>query len=840
MYDLLLFYLGTLWLFSALSFCRENPQPNSNKAPYAVSNWIALGDSFSAGPGAGKEYNDGKDGRPPGGSGHCMRRTESYPPLLQGDEQMPGPNGPQSGKPEFKFVSCTGDTTVEMLDMTIGDNQIRQIPRGTKLGTLSIGGNDVLFGPILKACIMGVALMCETKKKEGLDVLYSGDFHNRYNQVLTKTVQDKFQWTSGTSAHTSLYVTSYIQFFDDWTDQCDQATFSPSPFADKVTKKLRKEMNNMVHQLNEVLQYKIDLRNVGAWTGRGWQTNGPEWFYTAIHFVDMDWRYLDHRFCREGIHEPDEHHDTWFFHLKILGSNEDPIEVDMSQKDNETYIDELIPMTWTPGKNGDAPFDENDPIQVENKETQTRTFHPKPDGFRAETKALVDMLYQDELQTGLAGKGMFLMCVGDITSLGEHVGFDAETRYGYLPYLDHILNRWANFGGQLRHRFIGRNHGYYGGDYDSEIYPFVESLGHLAGRMRTNPLLTHPIYQGRIVIPMMVGAKDLLMGRKVDDMLPEMHWMLQEIWSKDKNAVVLLATIPMIGEQNDRGDEFWPLQRAVIEWNSRLAALVSYYARKEKRPIVKVHISTTQKEHIKQNLYIPNKEGYQRMAYDWLAGLVQANERGFFDGDRWTMQTLEDLQNTKEEELNATDPICTQSREQEQKVEDVKRSLFRGAKDQTDWVENYACNPDMQCRYCMDLEMPNMQTQYPWSNGTTCVSTGGIEPWKPTLHQLLIRRDGAQDDMGDWCVENVNNILNKCVDEGSFNGGYWSDGKRLINLTNIGWKETMKLSPTTEVESWYNIFGKYEDSVAAMKNGPVLPEDFVPMSPNTGKSQGDQ
>jgi hypothetical protein len=115
---------------------------------------------------------------------------------------------------------------------------------------------------------------------------------------------------------------------------------------------------------------------------------------------------------------------------------------------------------------------------------------------------------------------------------------------------------------------------------------------------------------------MMVGAKDLLIGRKVDDMLLELQRFLTGIWVEDDHAVVLLDTIPMIGELNDNGDEFWPLQRSVIEWNARLAGLVNFYAQSEKRPIVKVHISTTQKEYINQNIYISNAEGYQCMAYD--------------------------------------------------------------------------------------------------------------------------------------------------------------------------------------------------------------------------------
>lgn len=62
-----------------------------------VSRWVALGDSFSAGPGAGAPA--------PGDERQCRRRLGAYPPLLQSSSLF------QQGysNPEFIFQSCTGD-----------------------------------------------------------------------------------------------------------------------------------------------------------------------------------------------------------------------------------------------------------------------------------------------------------------------------------------------------------------------------------------------------------------------------------------------------------------------------------------------------------------------------------------------------------------------------------------------------------------------------------------------------------------------------------------------------------------------------------------------------------
>jgi len=38
---------------------------------------------------------------------------------------------------------------------------------------------------------------------------------------------------------------------------------------------------------------------------------------SPIYFVDQDTEYTGHRFCKNGVTEPDTTHpDTWFFHMK--------------------------------------------------------------------------------------------------------------------------------------------------------------------------------------------------------------------------------------------------------------------------------------------------------------------------------------------------------------------------------------------------------------------------------------------------------------------------------------------------------------------------------------------
>jgi len=193
------------------------------------------------------------------------------------------------------FVSCSGSTTVDLLDSTKPDNQINAITNGASFATLSIGGNDVLFGLIVKSCIYGVleAGDCTENKKKGTETLYGRAFFDRYNEVLTRIVKEKMGYHSSVS-RTLLYQTSYSQFFDDWTDDCDNRKLHWWVNAKKMKKPLREEFNHMVHQLNEILQYWMDIRNT-EWTRSGWIPGGPSQFFTGVDWIDVDWKFNNHR-----------------------------------------------------------------------------------------------------------------------------------------------------------------------------------------------------------------------------------------------------------------------------------------------------------------------------------------------------------------------------------------------------------------------------------------------------------------------------------------------------------------------------------------------------------------
>ena len=93
-----------------------------------VGDYAALGDSYSSGVGTGV-YDPA--------SGTCARSPLSYPPQWVVEHQ------PAS----FEFVACSGATTADVLG-----NQISALRPGTDLVTITIGGNDAGFGPVLQTC----------------------------------------------------------------------------------------------------------------------------------------------------------------------------------------------------------------------------------------------------------------------------------------------------------------------------------------------------------------------------------------------------------------------------------------------------------------------------------------------------------------------------------------------------------------------------------------------------------------------------------------------------------------------------------------------------------------
>ncbi|MGK5730154.1 SGNH/GDSL hydrolase family protein [Streptomyces sp. URMC 124] len=108
----------------------------------ATPAYVALGDSYSSGLGAGSYYTN---------SGDCKRSSKSYPALWA------AAHAPAS----FAFTACAGARTGDVLAKQLGP-----LNGSTGLVSLSIGGNDAGFGDTMVTCVLNSDSACVNRINE--------------------------------------------------------------------------------------------------------------------------------------------------------------------------------------------------------------------------------------------------------------------------------------------------------------------------------------------------------------------------------------------------------------------------------------------------------------------------------------------------------------------------------------------------------------------------------------------------------------------------------------------------------------------------------------------------
>ena len=108
----------------------------AHPASAAAGGYVALGDSYSSGVGAGSYLSD---------SGDCRRSTKSFPYLWA------AANSPSS----FTFVACSGATT-----SSVASGQLGSLSSSTSLVSVTAGGNDVGFADVMQDCVLSGEATC--------------------------------------------------------------------------------------------------------------------------------------------------------------------------------------------------------------------------------------------------------------------------------------------------------------------------------------------------------------------------------------------------------------------------------------------------------------------------------------------------------------------------------------------------------------------------------------------------------------------------------------------------------------------------------------------------------
>lgn len=278
--------------------------------------YVAFGDSYAAGIGTGTTDGDG-----------CRKGEFSYPRQLA---------AMADGNIDFQNLPCSGAVVGEVLQGgTKSQIDAWTNPGNADIATLSIGGNDIGFYPILTACVLRVGGLfagnCDSAVRSGYDKINGPDLKNdiqsALHQMIEKSGRDDFK----------VYVTGYPTFFNPDTATCDYSFFNYWETGHHNThdrgytylyKALRLKLNKLVEDLNTLLSQAVDSINTDYPSQRVW-------------FIDPNPRYVGHRFCEVDagteVVEPDSsREDTWIF-LSGWGDNSFPGSASAQDADNEEY-----------------------------------------------------------------------------------------------------------------------------------------------------------------------------------------------------------------------------------------------------------------------------------------------------------------------------------------------------------------------------------------------------------------------------------------------------------------------------------------------------------------------
>ncbi|GAA3774276.1 SGNH/GDSL hydrolase family protein [Streptomyces chiangmaiensis] len=131
----------------------------------AATGYVALGDSYSSGVGAGSYISS---------SGDCDRSTKAYPYLWQ------AAHAPAS----FSFMACSGARTTDVLN-----NQLGTLSASTGLVSITVGGNDAGFADVMTTCVLQSDSSCLSRiatAKAYVDSTLPGRLDSVYSAISAK------------------------------------------------------------------------------------------------------------------------------------------------------------------------------------------------------------------------------------------------------------------------------------------------------------------------------------------------------------------------------------------------------------------------------------------------------------------------------------------------------------------------------------------------------------------------------------------------------------------------------------------------------------------------------
>lgn len=155
---------------AALVFAAVISMVAAGPASAAGVNYVALGDSYSSGNGAGSYIS---------ASGDCHRSTNAYPYLYMENHATSS----------FSFEACSGAVTTD-----VTNNQLGPLNSSTGLVSISIGGNDAGFSDVMTTCVTGSDSTCVDRVNQAENYARNtlpGRLNTTYNAIRAKAPNAK-------------------------------------------------------------------------------------------------------------------------------------------------------------------------------------------------------------------------------------------------------------------------------------------------------------------------------------------------------------------------------------------------------------------------------------------------------------------------------------------------------------------------------------------------------------------------------------------------------------------------------------------------------------------------
>jgi lysophospholipase L1-like esterase len=150
----------------------------------AAVNYVALGDSYASGVGAGST------------SGSCSQSPNAYPKLWATANSVTS----------FTFAACSDATTADVIG-----SQLSALSPATTLVSVTAGGDDVGFTSIMETCVLGSTSSCESavaKAEQYAATTLPGNLDTMLADIRAKAPSAK------------IVVTDYPDFYDTSAPVC--------------------------------------------------------------------------------------------------------------------------------------------------------------------------------------------------------------------------------------------------------------------------------------------------------------------------------------------------------------------------------------------------------------------------------------------------------------------------------------------------------------------------------------------------------------------------------------------------------------------------------------------